>query len=101
MTLENSKQSLKEADRRFQSKCFDVLTDSRWTSTLNLKTSYWQGLSIPKIKKTAMSSGNDLYKFKVTVFGLCNAPPTFDHRMEFVLRSLLSKNVWFMNTCQI
>ena len=36
-------------------------------------------------EKTAFVAWNDLYEFKVMLFGLCNVPVTFQHLMERVL----------------
>lgn len=41
--------------------------------------------------KKAFVCGHGLYQFKVMVFGLKNAPVTFHHLMECVLRDLCGK----------
>ncbi|GFS61170.1 retrovirus-related Pol polyprotein from transposon 17.6 [Trichonephila clavipes] len=67
----------------------DTLSGHKWFSTLDLKSGYWQKWrSIPKIEKTAFTSGQGLWQFKVMPFGLCNAPATFERLMETVLKGL-------------
>ncbi|GBL93118.1 Retrovirus-related Pol polyprotein from transposon 297 [Araneus ventricosus] len=70
----------------------DALNGSQWVTTLDLKSGYWQVEVRPEDReKTAFTSGQGLWQFKVMTFGLCNAPETFERLMETVLRRLSSE----------
>ena len=67
----------------------DTLSGSRWFSTLNLVSGYWQVEVDEKDQpKTAFCTTEGLYEFKVMPFGLCNAPATFQRLMDLVLAGL-------------
>ncbi|GFX60862.1 retrovirus-related Pol polyprotein from transposon 17.6 [Trichonephila clavipes] len=67
----------------------DTLSGHKWFSTLDLKSGYWQVEIYPEDReKTAFTSGQGLWQFKVMPFGLCNAPATFERLMETVLKGL-------------
>ncbi|GBM26318.1 Retrovirus-related Pol polyprotein from transposon 297 [Araneus ventricosus] len=70
----------------------DALNGSQWFTTLDLKSGYWQVEIRPEDReKTAFTTGQGLWQFKVMPFGLCNAPATFERLMETVLRGLSSE----------
>ncbi|GFW62057.1 retrovirus-related Pol polyprotein from transposon 412 [Trichonephila clavipes] len=67
----------------------DTLSGHKWFSTLDLKSGYWQVEIHPEDReKTAFTSGQGLWQFKVMPFALCNAPATFERLMETVLKGL-------------
>ena len=64
----------------------DTLAGSKWFSTLDLLSGYWQVEVDPNDQeKTAFCTPNGLFEFKVMPFGLCNAPATFQRLMDMVL----------------
>jgi hypothetical protein len=67
----------------------DTLAGAKWFSTLDLKSDYWQVDVQPEdMEKTTFSTGQVLCQFTIMLFGFCNAPATFERRMETVLRGL-------------
>ncbi|GFS68374.1 hypothetical protein TNCV_3000561 [Trichonephila clavipes] len=67
----------------------DKLSGNTWFSTLDLKSGYWKLELHPDDKeKTAFITGQVLWQFKVTPFGWCNAPATFERLMETVIGGL-------------
>ena len=67
----------------------DTLSGSKWFSTLDLISGYWQVKVEEKDReKTAFCTPDGLFEFKVMPFGLCNAPATFQRLMDMVLAGL-------------
>ena len=67
----------------------DALRGSKWFSTLDLQSGYFQVEMDPvDAEKTAFTTICGLFQFKVMSFGLCNAPATFERMMEIILSGL-------------
>ena len=65
------------------------LSGSRWFSTLDLASGYWQvAMDANNQEKAAFVTPSGLYEWNVMPFGLCNAPNTFARLMELVLKGL-------------
>ena len=64
----------------------DTLAGSKWFSTLDMLSGYWQvEVADSDKEKTAFVTRNGLYQFNVLPFGLCNGPATFQQLMDSVL----------------
>ena len=71
----------------------DTLAGSKWFITLDLISGYWQvEVSDEDWEKTAFCTPDELFEFNVMLFGLCNAPATFQRLMDAVLADLQWKS---------
>ena len=67
----------------------DDLAGSRFFSTLDLVSGYWQVPLDPDAQeKAAFITRSDLWKWKVLPFGLTSAPATFQRLMEQIVKGL-------------
>ena len=72
----------------------DALAGSRYFSTLDLTSGYWQvPLSRDAQEKASFITRSGLWKWKVLPFGLTSAPATFQRLMEQVLHGLHWKSL--------
>lgn len=63
-------------------KALDYVAGSRWFRSLDLRNGYWHFVVAPKARaKTAFLIGQGLLQFCYMLFGLCNAPATFEQRV--------------------
>jgi hypothetical protein len=63
----------------------NTLSEAKWFSTLDLKSSCWQVDLHVDSKKTAFFTGQGVWQFRVMPFGFCIIPATFERLMETVL----------------
>jgi hypothetical protein len=67
----------------------DALGNSRFFTTLDLSSGYWQLKVAPEDQeKTSFVTIDGTYEFNVMPFGLTNAPATFQRAMDVVLAGL-------------
>ena len=67
----------------------DTLARSKWFTTLDLLSGYWQvQLDDAAKEKTAFATKDCLSQFRVMPFGQCNGPATFQRLMDLVLLGL-------------
>ena len=69
--------------------CLDSLAGSKWYSTMDLNSRFWQvGISPESRERTAFSTSLGLFHLTVMPFGLENSPSTFERLMEIVFRRI-------------
>ena len=69
--------------------CLDALSGSRVFSTLDCASGYWQVELKPEDReKTAFSTNEKKFQFKVMPFVLTDAPATFQRLMDLVLAGM-------------
>ena len=70
--------------------CLDVLSGTRYFSTLDLSSGFWQvKMEAESAEKTAFVTHCGSYQFNVMPFGLVNVPSTFQRLMEKVMSGLM------------
>jgi hypothetical protein len=73
---------------------FDVLGGSRFFTTLDAASGYWQIEMHPdSIEKTSFTTNWGNYEYLVMPFGLTNAPATYQRAMDIILRDLIREKV--------
>ena len=69
--------------------CLDSLGGSKFFSSLDLRSGYWQAAIDPgSADKTAFATRRGTFRFKVLSFGLTNAPVLLQRLMDLVLPGL-------------
>jgi hypothetical protein len=71
---------------------FDSLGKARWFSKLDMKSGYWQVAMDPAdADKAAFVTPTGLYRPKRMMFGLVNAPATYQRLTQHILAKFLYK----------
>lgn len=71
------------------------LRGKKWFSTLDLASGYWQiSLSQEAKEKSAFTTTEGLYQFRVLPFGLASSPAVFQRLMHVVLGPLLGEEIF-------
>ena len=77
----------------------DTLSGSQWFSILDFLSGYRQvEVAERDREKTAFTTHEGLYEFKVMPFGLCNVPATFQRLMDLILAGIQwSQNLVYLD----
>ena len=66
------------------------LSGSKWFSTIDLLSGYWQAdIAEDDKEKTAFTTHDQLLEINAMLFGLCNVPATFQWLMNLTLSGML------------
>jgi len=69
--------------------CHDSLGGNTYFSSLDMRSGYWRvPVSEQDIDKTCFVTWKGIFGFRVLLFGLCNAPSTFQHLVDMALAVL-------------
>ena len=68
----------------------ETLSGAQWFSSLDLTSRFWQvELDYRDQEKSTFITRFGTYEFTVMLFGLCNAPATFQRLIDTILRDIL------------
>ena len=69
--------------------CLDALVGATWYSTFDLRSGYHEVEMVHRDSdKTTFVTRRGIFRFKVMLFGLCNAPVTFQRLMNVTIAGL-------------
>jgi len=69
--------------------CHDSFRGNTYFSSLDMHSGYWQvPVSEQYINKTCFVTQKDIFGFRVLLFGLCNAPSTFQRLVDMAMAGL-------------
>jgi len=69
--------------------CHDLLGGNIFYSSLDMHCGYWQvPVCEEDVDKTCFVTRKGIFGFKILLFGMCNAPSTFQHLVDMALAGL-------------
>ena len=78
-----------ELDAYLMPRVDDILSQTKYITTLDLAKGYWQIPVVDKDwQKTAFITSKGLYRFRMMPFWLCRASATFQRMMDQVIRRM-------------